>query len=251
MLKKVLAGAALLVGIWFGATVERWRHDDPDAELLKRFEKQVQINDSTSVILAAERAEKTALKGLLTAAKQLNGKLVAGVKVRLELPDVVGSTTGVKDSVRAAETMAFTFVDAGWKVKIDAAGTRDSVKIGTLTARFTVVADSAKLAWRFRVEPIQPSVGFVKHSGRYLAVVTCDVCEDVIVEAPFVDKVIKQERRFLRTVGAQYDLVSQDWVGRAGLELRLLRGLHVEAGYRQIMRSGEEPRWLVGSNYRF
>lgn len=250
-MKHVMAVAVLLVGMWAGSTWANWVHDDPDADLLRKYERQVQVNDSTVVLLAQERAEKRELQGLLTAAKQINGKLVAGVKARLELAAVGGTTTTMRlpDSSGVAEERLYSILDSAWTRRPDSTLAFRGVLSGILTVP---PVEAPVLEWLFEPAPVEPSVGFVQYFGRYLAVVTCDGCKRVTIEAPFVDApAIAAQPRLVKTVGMQYDIIAADWTARAGVDLRLFRGLNVGLEGRRTLRPDMSSQLLAGIALRF
>lgn len=246
LLKELAALAILAVGMWAGATCANWQHDDADAALLQQYQQQVLINDSTAVVLAQERADKTALAGLYTAERQLHGKVVAALKVRLELAQAAGQAvatedTTFQDTVPALELHRWVFIDTVPR----------GVFNGVLEER--VYPAPPALTWSFQPVPVEPSVAFVKYLNRYLAVVTCEDCKAITVEAPFVDgSVLKpKEKRLVRTIGAQYNILDPSWTGRAAVDLRLFRGLNIGVEGRQTLRFNSAPQLLGGVSIRF
>lgn len=244
MSRAGIAGAVALmvVGAWAGSAWTDWRHADPDAETAERYRRQVRINDSTVVVLAGKDAKIRELEGLAVAARQVNGRLVAGFKAHLELHAASGAAEGSEAPADTASDSTRT-----WDF-------RSENPFGVLEANVAVPPYPRPPVLRYRIFPaaIEPSVGFVRVGQKYLAVVTCDVCSQVRVEAPFVDPAqLRPEPRLSRWVGGQWDAVADRWTARAGMDFRLGGGMSLGLEGRRILRRGEDGQLLVGFVKRF
>lgn len=238
---EMLAAFALLsAGGWLGCNIERGRHETDHDALVAQFHRQQRINDSTAVILAAERAQRKELQGLVVAEKQLDGRLAAGFRVILHSDTARGIAHAKPEPAVVDDTRVLFPVT-------------DSSPVGRLQGTMYVARDlsSADLAWTFVPNPLVPQVGFVKVGSHYLAVVTCSSCTETTIEAPFFDPPKPAVPRYVRSVGAYWDPVDGRWTGDAALDWRAFWGLHLSLDGRYRFAPNEQLRLLLGLRKEF
>lgn len=199
-----LVGLLLLVG---GIQTYRLQHAQTQStELALQLSGEKQLNDSTNARLAITTAHKDSLEGSLSAAKALNGRLVAAARIRVPARDTVIvykdlPTTVADDSTRTAEFSDTTFA-------------------GTVTGKVTAPPCCAPLGITYKVHrpEFSPQVGFVQVGNSYVATVTWQG-EEAHVEAPFFTPPPKRLPWLGYFVGGY---INQDRVvyGRGGVEVR-------------------------------
>lgn len=191
------------------ATWERRGDTQHEAALLKYFQTQQALNDSTQARTAAQGAAQVAqLQGLLEAAKQLNGKLVAGVRITVPKRDTVVvhdslPTTALPDSTRVATL-------------------HDSTFAGTVDVSVTAPPFPAALGARLTVTrpAFRPEVGFVQVGTGYVATVVWQG-ERYQLDAPFFTPPAAQGPKRVLPFVAGTVLTTGEVTAQAGALLRL------------------------------
>jgi hypothetical protein len=171
----VLSLALGLAGMLAVAYIERQGAAQHESELQAYFQQQRALNDSTQARTAAERLKHDReLAGLVAAAQQLNGKLVAGLALSVAQRDTVIrhdtlATTRLLDSTRTARLHDSTFAGI-----VDVAITAPPYP-AALGATLTLTRPA-----------FRPEIGFVKVGTGYIATVVWNG-EHYQVEAPFFE----------------------------------------------------------------
>jgi len=165
---------------------------------------QKELNDSTSARLAHTEVAKDSVGALLDAAKQLNGKLVAALKIHVAQRDTI--LVHVGDSLTIDSTRILTF--------------KDSTFAGTIAGTVTAPPCCTPLRLEYRlIRPaFNPQVGFVRVDDRMVAVVSW-AGEQVSITAPFAE----QLKPRLGVLGGFVEggwSPQLGWLGRGGFELR-------------------------------
>lgn len=133
---------------------------------------QRRLNDSTVARLASTTADRDALHGVLIAKDQLQGKLLAGVVIRVPARDTVLVHDTLVTTLEADSTRRATF--------------RDSTFAGVLNGVVTAPPCCAPLQLHYALTrpAFSPSVGFVQVGSKVAAVVVWQG-ERVEVDAPY------------------------------------------------------------------
>lgn len=216
----MLALVGLVSGGIFGG-VRAWQHEREARTIAElALVTQKQVNDSTVARLTFERASADSLSGLLAAAKELNGKLIAGAKLHIPARD----TQVVHDTVPTIREPDSSRV----------ATFKDSTFAGYIEGRVVAPPYPSPLGISYTLTrpAFSPSVGFVQIGDRFAAVVVWQG-EHVQVEAPYV----LPEPKHLGPLGGfvQLDRVlgQGEWVAQAGGVLRAFWGLSGQVSVQQ------------------
>lgn len=164
-----------------------------------------QLNDSTQAILARTKLERDTLKALYTAAKTLNGELIAAVKIKVAQRETVFVHQTIETRLHADGTRTATFKDSVAWARLE--GTVTAPRTGDLAVQYKLTRPA-----------FEPSVGFVKSGEAYVAVVTWQG-EKVELAAPFT-KVPEPEPRYAPYVRAAWSPLGAGLAG-AGLQFRV------------------------------
>jgi hypothetical protein len=237
----------LATGSWLGCAVERAQRRSADDAFVAQYRRQVRINDSTVVELAAAKAKLKEVQGLALAARELNGKLEAGIKVVLRGDTARGRVTARPETVFVAESTRLVSRDSvGFPF-------RDSTSAGVLRGDVTVARDlsGAAIEYEFVPSPISPEIGFVRIGGKYVAVVTCSSCATIRLEAPFADFRPPPPPLLRREFRAGWDVVGRTWTVAAALDVRAVAGLLGFVEVRQRLVAGETATVLLGVKRSF
>lgn len=196
-----------------------------------RFSKQAPITPNADALVAGTKIDKHELEELLKAAKAINGKLLAGMKITV--PEKV--VTVVHD------TLPTTSVEG-----TRTASVLDSTAVGVLKGTITAPPAPAGLSfsYSFTRPKFSPEVGFISQGDKNYAVVAWQG-EQYKIEAPYVTKIPK-----VRKLVPHTDLLIEPTgvlTARAGVDLKVpwlgLGGL-VEAEQRFVV--GDPARARVG-----
>jgi hypothetical protein len=195
--------------------------------IITYLREQRQLNDSTQAVLAATRADREQLAGLLTTAEEINGKLVAGLRIRIPARDTVIiydtlETTRLVDSSRVA-----TF--------------RDSTFAGTIAGTINAPPYPAPLGFSYELKrpEFNPAVGFVQVGDRFVATVTWQG-EQAKVEAPFFEPpkaAKKRERPWFPY--AEVGFSGSEGMVRTGVQIRFWNNFNIVTS---VERFGAEDR---------
>lgn len=167
----IWVAGALLAGGW---TLWHKYQDAQQRAVIAELQlvKQKELNDSTSARLASTTAIKDSVGALFDAAKELNGKLVAALRIRIPAQDTILIHDTLPTTVLADSTRIATF--------------RDSTFAGTITAKVKAPPCCAPLGITYTLArpTFAPQVGFVRVGNRMVAVVSW-AGEEARLEAPF------------------------------------------------------------------
>lgn len=168
------------------------------------LEKQKRINDSTVAVLTVERASSDTLAGVLRAADELQGKLLAGLKIKIAARDTAISHNQLETKVGVDSTRTAKF--------------SDSTFAGTIEGTVTAPPCCSPLALDYRIHrpSFEPSVGFVQEGNRQVATVVWQG-ETAQIEGAFMN-IPKAPRRFGTYLEGGW--TPGGYVGRAGAFVR-------------------------------
>lgn len=210
----------LVIGGVVGKAIGEHGHAQIDEKQLAQFRTQKKLNDSTSVILVGKDVKIRELEGLVSASKQLNGKLVAAIKLTVKA-DTARGTVQTTETLSAVPDSARFFAF------------RDSTTTGVLqgSVRVPPAPTPATVSYTFAPNALTPSVGFVRVGSKYVAVVTCSTCVESRIEVPVVDTkaIVPPAPRVSKWLAIGYDPIDLRWGSQAGLDLRLFGGLAATA----------------------
>lgn len=197
------------------------------------------LDDSTQAALTAAKADRDSLRVLLQAAKQLNGQLVAAVRLAVQKRE----TTYIHqtlETVRYGDSSRIAYFQdsASWYLL--------KAKIVAPPFPAALVLDSLTLTR----PAFNPAVGFIRSGNAHFAVVTWQD-ERVQVQVPF-STIQPPPPRVIPYVRAAYSPVGAV-MGSAGMGFRL--GKHLEP-YAEIMALGgpKQPdpvRIWLGTTWKF
>jgi hypothetical protein len=181
-------GLGALLALCWGGAVE-WSHERrAHAEAEFRAQSLLRLNDSTTARYMRLRGEKDSLAALYAAAKQMKGKLIAGIQINvppetLKVPVPFPVETVIKDSTRIG-----TLTDSvrGYTVKI--------------TAVAPPFPANLKIGYEIATPPFNPQVGIVERSDGYFAVVHWNGQRS---EAGYAFYTPPKKRRFVPLIGNQ------------------------------------------------
>lgn len=146
------------------------------------LQHQIALNDSTWAILASGKTRSGELEAVKTGAKELGGKLVAGVRLVTRADTVYvplrEAETTQQDSIRYAQVRDTT--ESGVEIAVDAEAPPYPAPL--------------KLGYQVVVPPFTPEVGFVRVGDRYTAVVSWRG-QQVQVEDAYFDATAKEVAR--------------------------------------------------------
>ena len=168
---KVIGVLVILAGL-FGVVryVQTVRTRNTQLELEMNNERT--LKDGAQARLAISAIEKDSLGHLLANAKELNGRLVAAL--RIHVPE--------RDTMIIHDSLVTTLADDSTRT----APVHDSTFAGTIDGTITAPPCCAPLGFKYTVTrpAFDPEVGFVKVADRYVAVVNWQG-EHFQVEAPY------------------------------------------------------------------
>lgn len=226
--KKQLAVVALVL-VLVAAGVKGWHYIQDlkqqrvIAEL--RLVTQKQLNDSTVARLAVTEVQKDSLSAALDAAKQLNGKLVAGARIKVPKRDTTVENTSLPTTTTTDSARVATF--------------RDSTFAGVFSGTVTAPKCCAPLELSYSVTrpEFRPTVSVVQVADRHVWTVTWQG-ERVNIEAPFVAPPERRPGALGGFVEANVDHTGKKAVEAGGL-VRLPLGLRVQGAVEYELTSGE------------
>jgi hypothetical protein len=227
MLDRKALGVIIAVAIAIGLLSLSFR--TPSGALPPVLTPSVQLNDSTAARVAREqRTRADSLEGLLTAAKALNGKLVAAARFTVPARDTVIVHDSVPTQVLADSTRTATV--------------HDSTFAGVVTVNITAPPCCAALKAKLTVErpAFTPSVGFVELANRQYAAVVVWQGQQVSISSPYFAPPTVPEKHVIRWVEATYNLASAPEVA-GGVSLAW-RGLSIGPSVRYSLADGTLPR---------
>ena len=200
----IFVGVLLLVG---GIQTYRLNHALTEkSEIALQFSHAKQIDSVTQARLALSEANKDSLQLALTAAHELNGKLVAAVRVHVAARDTLVvhdtlPTTLAQDSTRTAK-----FTDSTFAGRIE----------GTVTA--PPCCAPLSVTYALHRPEFNPEIGFVRVGNSYVATVSWQG-EQAQASAPFFTPPPKKLPWLGYFAGG---FINQDRVvyGRGGVEVR-------------------------------
>ena len=139
------------------------------------------LNDSTQAVLARTKFERDSLRALHKAAKELNGQLIAAVRILVARRDtlIVHGSTFTKVFTDGTRTASF----------------RDSLSWAQVEGTITAPPYPGALGVNYKLTrpAFSPSVGFVKSGNAYVAVVTWQG-EKFEISTPYFDPPVVEPR---------------------------------------------------------
>lgn len=192
----------LLLLIWSANRV--WQ--DYQTSVAEKFEQAQHLNDSTQAVLAKTKLERDTLRALYKATKELNGHLVAAVRIRVAQRDTVFIYDSIVTTVYKDGTRTASFRDSTAWAKVE----------GTITA--PPFPGALGVNYKLTRPEFSPSVGFVKKGDAYLAVVTWQG-EKFEIVSPYVD-MPTVEPRIAPYVRAAWSPLGAGMAG-LGMQLRI------------------------------
>ena len=208
----LLAGA----GAWYTSwRINKAEHARVVAQLEARIQRQ--INESTYARLTTSQADKEALKRLLEASEELQGKLVAGLVLHFVQKDTVVQHSALP-TTQTDSTRTATF--------------KDSTVAGDIEGIVTAPPCCAPLGISYRLTrpAFDPAVGFVQ-VGDTIAAVVSYRGEHVEIRSPYMVPRAKKGLQTLHGFGAGYfDPLDRTVEGRAGIELNATNNWWLQAG---------------------
>lgn len=190
------------------------------------------LNDSTKAILAQARLDRDKLAGLQTAAeKELHGKLIAGLEIRVPARDTLIVHDTIPTQTMVDSTRIATF--------------RDSTFAGTIEGTITAPPYPAPLATKYQIHrpPFEPKVGFVQVGARQVAVVVWQG-EQFTVDAPF-SRIPVPDKRLKLYAEAWVDPVAT-WTVDGGAQYRAVWGLSAFVRGEVRLEVGQPLRGGIG-----
>ncbi len=196
----------------------------------------VQLNDSTQAKLAASKLEKDSLEVLLKAAKQLNGKLIAAMRIKVPAKETVIVHDTTETLVYADGTRTSVFKDSLEWVKLS----------GTVTA--PPYPAPLKVTYDITRPAFNPAVGLIQSGDAVYAVVSWQN-EKASIQVPYqrIPPKVPRSNSYAR---AAWSPLGEVLVG-GGMEFRI--GRFSPFAEIQGIASQKELRpgvWL-GTTYRF
>ena len=176
------------------------------------------LNDSTVAQLTQVRLDRKELQGLLVAAKELDGELIAAVRLIVRKRDTTVVHDTLPTEVRPDSTRVASFTD--------------STFAGRITGRIIAPPCCGPLSFSYKLErpEFSPSIGFVQRGDAVAAVVTWQG-EKVEVSAPFARIPVAEPRLRPFVEGGISTLLTVR--GGAGAELRLGKAWYVSTSVQQ------------------
>lgn len=198
--------------------------------------KQRQLNDSTVAILAKDKLTHDTLQALLIAKDQLQGKLIAGVRVHVAARDTIVVHDTLVTTLAADSTRTASF--------------RDSTFAGTVAGQVTAPPCCAplRLTYTLHRPAFDPSIGVVQVAGKAVIVVTWQG-ERVELQGAFADIPVAP-RRLGTFIEGGVSWPDQRPFGRAGAFARGW-GLSAFGAVEQDMAPGQLPRVQAGLRKEF
>ena len=181
----LMAAGSLVIavggGIGYAVHVYRAERDARTVAEL-RLTEQKRVNDSTLARLAVTTVPKDSLRAVLDANRDLHGRLLAALAIRIPKRDTFIVHDTVKTTVYADGTRTGVF--------------RDSTFAGIVTGEMNAPPYPAPLGVRFTLSrpEFRPEVAFVEVGGQGVAVVSWQG-ENFRVEAPYVSPQALQPRK--------------------------------------------------------
>lgn len=160
MTKRILLALVAILSVSQGVVLYV-RHKNDKARIGAFLSKHALVDEDTQAMIASLKAENDSLKGVTRAAKDLKGKLVAGVAIRIKtdtvyVPMVETITVQLPDSARSASLL-------------DTLPNGSRIKISALAPKFP---NPLSIGYELTTPELRPEVGFVKlKNGQYAAVV--------------------------------------------------------------------------------
>ena len=176
-LVKLGAFCYLLLLVW--ATNRVWQ--DHKTAVARQLTEAKALNDSTQAVLASTQFERDTLRVLYQAAKQLNGELVAAVRIHVRRRDTLFIHDSIVTTVYKDGTRTASFRDS----------TAWAMVQGTVTA--PPFPGALGVEYKLTRPAFSPAVGFVKSGDAYLAVVSWQG-EKFEIKAPYVDPPVIEPR---------------------------------------------------------
>ena len=185
------------------------------AELM--IAEQRQLNDSTAARLASTVAAKDSLGAAFESAKELHGKVIAALRLRVPARDTVILHDLVTDSVSMDSTRYASF--------------KDSTFAGTVEGTVTAPPCCANLTLDYKITrpEFNPTIAFVQVKDSIAATVTW-AGEQVEIIAPYAH-LPRAQKRFGYWGEVRYDPVGKKgWEVQAGVQLKLPWNTSVVSG---------------------
>lgn len=203
-------GLMVLVGLLLVAGgITRWQYQRAlaqNTELALRLSTEQHLNDSTTARLATTTVARDSLRGLVAAAKDLNGHLVVALRIAIAARDTHVVHDTLPTQLTTDSTRTATFADSTFAGRLE----------GTVTA--PPCCAPLRLEYALHRPAFAPEVGIVRVGSSYVATVVWQG-EQVHVVAPFFQPPPKKLSWLGYFVGGY---INQDKVvyGRGGLEVR-------------------------------
>lgn len=232
-------GVTTILCVTIAAAGYHFWHDEHQSRVAAELEAKHQraLNDSTEIVMARDRvAHKKEIEGLVKAADEMNGKLIAALKLAVSQRDTTIIHDTLVTTVEANGVRTATFSDSTFAGRV----------AGTVTA--PPYPAPLKLSFTLTRPAFNPEIGFVRVGNKNFATVVWQG-ESYKIESPFIDT--RPAEPFFTPYGeALYDL-SGSWSLGAGTELRLPWGLYGDTRLVQHIEPHATPQMQVGIRKKF
>lgn len=246
LLKTVAAwltrnGMVALFVLGVATTAYHFWKDEHDGRVAAELQAQHQraLNDSTQIVQASERIQhRKEIEGLLTAEREMQGKLIAALKIAIAQRDTTIIHHGLPTDTLPNGTRTATFADSTFAGKL----------AGTVTA--PPYPAPLGLAYTLTRPAFTPEIGFVRVGNKTIATVVWQG-ETYKIESAYFDPNPVPSPRLTPFVAAQYDLLRPAAVISGGVEFRLPWHLWATATASQRVGIETGPSLLVGGKRTF
>lgn len=208
----VFVGVAFIVSLLLANFRETQRGFEKDLRTLRA------LNDSTLAQLTSSNLDRSELRGVIAASKELNGELIAAVRLLVKKRDTTVIHDTLPTEVRPDSTRTAVF--------------KDSTFAGRITGLITAPPCCGPLGISYKLErpEFSPSVAFVQKGDEVAAVVTWQG-EKVELVAPFARIPVAEPRLRPFVEGAVSTLLTVR--AGAGTELRLGKAWYLGVSVQQ------------------